>query len=153
MKYQRVLYTKKFTSELKTKLRIVSYEKRRSLKGNVYYVSFASDSDIKFADRACKRLQNVTLKPFQPRSCAQARCEHQFSPCKNDTRPSSLSSSPISFRSPPTTLTFLSDSSSSFTTSPSDFSRRTNETLEVRAMRILSSCIETDKSDKKLAIF
>ncbi|CAF1513575.1 unnamed protein product [Adineta ricciae] len=68
MKYQRVLYTNKFSSELKSKLRIVSYDKRRSLKGNVYYVRFASDADIAFADRICKRLQNVTMKPFQSRS-------------------------------------------------------------------------------------
>ncbi|CAF1657314.1 unnamed protein product, partial [Adineta ricciae] len=51
-----------------SKLRIVSYDKRRSLKGNVYYVRFASDADIAFADRICKRLQNVTMKPFQSRS-------------------------------------------------------------------------------------
>ncbi|CAF1131153.1 unnamed protein product [Adineta ricciae] len=84
MKYQRVLYTNKFSAELKSKLRIVSYEKRRSLKGNVYYVSFASDADITYAGRICKRLRNVTMKPFQSRSadeiqyqCRSKRCDEK----------------------------------------------------------------------------
>jgi hypothetical protein len=75
MKYQRVLYTKKLTTELKSKLRIVSYDKRRSLKGNVYYVSFASDLDAKYADRISKRLRNITLKPFQPRCSSELQLE------------------------------------------------------------------------------
>nr|AEN94419.1 hypothetical protein [Adineta vaga] len=68
MKYQRVLYTNKFSTELKSKLRIASFDKRRSLKGNVYYIGFASDADMSYADRICKRLRNVTMKPFQLRS-------------------------------------------------------------------------------------
>jgi hypothetical protein len=75
MKYQRVLYTKKLTLELKSKLRIVSCHRCRSLKGNVYYVSFASDLDTKYADRISKHLRNVTLKPFQPRRVSESQCE------------------------------------------------------------------------------
>ncbi|CAM4845524.1 unnamed protein product, partial [Rotaria magnacalcarata] len=141
------------------KLRIVSYDKRRSLKGNVYYVSFASDADIKFADRACKRLHNVTLKPFQVRSCEKTQCQDRFSKCNNEKRlsssfipsssSSSSSSSPISFLSPPTVLTFFRDSNSSFVTSQSDSSRRIDETLEERAMRVLGSCIETSNRNEK----
>ena len=36
MKYQRVLYTRTLTPELKSKLRIISNDKRRSLKGGPY---------------------------------------------------------------------------------------------------------------------
>jgi hypothetical protein len=53
----------------------VSYDKRRSLKGNVYYVSFASDVDVEYADRISKHLRNITLKPFQPRCAPEA--QHQ----------------------------------------------------------------------------
>ncbi|CAF1324980.1 unnamed protein product [Adineta steineri] len=121
MKYQRVLYTNKFTSELKSKLRILCYDKRRSLRGNVYYVGFATDADIAHAERVSKRLHNITLKPFQSRSVNK---DHS-------------STSHTSFLSPPTTLSFLPDNESSSMTARSESLRRANETLEERAMRIL----------------
>ena len=158
MKYQRVLYMKNFTSELNAKLRILSYDKRQSLKGNVYYVSFASDIDIKFADRACKRLHNVTLKPFRPRSSAKTQCEHQFKVYNNEKSlasssiPSS-SSLPIHCLSPPRRLTFLSNNKSSFNTRQSDSSRHPDETLEERAMRVLAPGIESRRSKISLSSF
>lgn len=65
MEYRRVLYTRNMTEQLKSKLRILSYDKRRARKGNVYFVTFASESDMKFADRAARRLRDITLKPYQ----------------------------------------------------------------------------------------
>lgn len=88
MKYQRVLYTKNFSAELKSKLRIASYHKRRSVKGNVYYVNFACDADITYADRICKRIRNVTMKPFQSRSVDDIQYQHRSKRCdqeKSDT--------------------------------------------------------------------
>mgnify|MGYP000277126254 CR=1 FL=1 len=158
MKYQRVLYTKNFTAELKAKLRILSYDKRRSLKGNVYYVSFASDTDIKFADRACKRLHNVTLKPFRSRSSAKAQCEHQFKVYNNEKSfasssiPSS-SSLPMHCLAPPRRLTFLSDNNSSFNTKQSDSLTYPDKTLQERAMRVLGPCIESKRSKISLSSF
>ena len=91
MKYQRVLYTNNFSTELKSKLRIVAYSKRRSLKGNVYFVSFASDADVAYADRACQRLRNVTLKPFQARACDQSERDRGFTGSKEKTPTASSS--------------------------------------------------------------
>ena len=102
MKYQRVLYTNKFSAELKSKLRIVSYDKRRSLKGNVYYVGFASDADIAYADRICKRLQNVTMKPFQSLSSREIECEHRTERYEHADTHSSASS--ICSQSPSTNV-------------------------------------------------
>ncbi|CAF4360364.1 unnamed protein product [Rotaria sp. Silwood2] len=147
MKYQRVLYMNKFTKELKSKLRLVSYDKRRSLKGNVYYVSFASDADIEYADRACKRLHNVTLKPFQSRSSVETQYERRFS-TRNHKKTISLSCAPLSatpFLSPRTMLSFLPDNNSSFITSQSASLRCTNETLEEHAMRVLGPCIDINR--------
>ncbi|CAF1542310.1 unnamed protein product, partial [Rotaria sordida] len=77
----------------------MSYDKRRSLKGNVYYVSFASDADIAYADRISKRLRNITLKPFQPRYASEVQressikiCNHQESVVLSSGSPPSLSS-------------------------------------------------------------
>lgn len=93
MKYHRVLYTHQLTPELKSKLRIISYNKRRSLKGNVYYVTFGSDEDMKYADRISRRLRNITLKPFHSRSVL----EDQSVACmENSSNHSSSSSSEIS---------------------------------------------------------
>ncbi|CAF1688303.1 unnamed protein product, partial [Adineta ricciae] len=92
MKYQRVLYTNKFSSELKSILRIVSYDKRRSLKGNVYYVGFASDADMAYADRICKRHQNVTIKPFESRSPRGVEYQRRTERCKQAETHSSVPS-------------------------------------------------------------
>jgi hypothetical protein len=150
MKYQRVLYTDKFTRELKSKLRIMSYNKRRSLKGNVYYVSFASDADIEYADRISKHLRNVKLKPFQPRSTSKVQRENRMSICSHQESLASSSilstSASISFLSPPTTLTFLHDGHSASIASEPSSLQRADETLEERAMRILGPCIPTRQS-------
>jgi len=102
MKYQRVLYTNNLSTELRSKLRIVAYNKRRALKGNVYFVSFASDADVAYADRACQRLRNVTLKPFQARACDQSECDGQLTGSKQKTPTASSS-----FQAPPSGVTFL----------------------------------------------
>jgi hypothetical protein len=143
MNYQRVLYADKFTSEMKSKLRIVSFHKRRSLKANVYYVKFASDADMKYADRACKRLSDVTLKPFQL-SSFKAQHEHQISMCSQQETLTSSSSSSSS--SPPTQLTFLPDCDSSSIAFQPDSLQRANETLEEGAMRVLDSIISSCQS-------
>lgn len=84
MEYRRVLYTRKFTAEMKSKLRIMSYDKRRSAKGNVYFVTFASEVDMKLAERAAKRLRNVTLKPYQHHT-DQSNCERRVTNQNNDS--------------------------------------------------------------------
>lgn len=116
MKYQRVSYTKKLTTDLKSKLRIVFYEKRQSLKGNVYYVSFASDLDAKYADRISKRLRNITRKPFQPRSSTEV--DHESATKTSEQQDNSGSSSVL--------LVPSSSSSSSSTTSLTPTSETSN---------------------------
>ncbi|CAF3478206.1 unnamed protein product [Rotaria socialis] len=146
MNYQRVLYVDKFTSELKSKLRIVDFHRKQSLKSNVYFVKFASNADMEYADRACKRLRDLTLKPFQL-SSFKTQHEHQIGTCSHQEAltPSSSSSS-IPSLSPATTLTFLSDfPPSSITCQPGSL-RRSNETLEERAMRVLGPIIASRES-------
>ena len=141
MKYQRVLYTNELTAEIRSRLRIVSYKKRRSLKNNVYFVSFASDADVKIADRSVKRLRNVTLKPVQ---CFSSDIQHEDqSGSSNGIHKPSSSSTP--FRTPPTTLSFLRHCSSTFVASQSPV--RTNETLEERARRILGPRLPSQRND------
>lgn len=140
MKYQRVLYTDKLTEKLKSELRIVAYNKRLSSKGNVFYVSFASTSDIEYADRVWKRFRNVTLKPFQPRSTNEAKRKANIIRCiYKEALPSSPSfqSSSTPFLSPPMKFTFLSDCQSSSLSFQENSLRLPNETLEERAIRIL----------------
>ncbi|CAF4061953.1 unnamed protein product, partial [Rotaria sordida] len=103
---------------------------------------FASDADIKHADRTSKRLRNITLKPFQPHHSSSDKHKDRSNIYNYQEIPAT---SPISFQSPPTILTFLSDSNSSFITSQSDSLRRTNETLEERAMRVLGPRIVTSQ--------
>jgi hypothetical protein len=64
MKYKRVLYSNNFTKEIRNRLRIIKFDKVKSKKNNVFYVYFASESDAEYAMKACKQLQNVTIKPF-----------------------------------------------------------------------------------------
>jgi hypothetical protein len=139
MKYQRVLYTNKFSTELKSKLRIVSYDKRRSLKGNVYYVSFASDVDIEYADRTCKRLRDVTLKPFQSRSSNETEHERRSSRFNQEKTHASSSSSSMCSRSPSFNLTNVPIDNSSYVTTESNSLRRDSESVEERTTRILRS--------------
>lgn len=157
MKYRRVLYTKKLTAELKSKLCIASYDKRRASKKNVYFVTFASYADMKLADRISKRLPNVVLKSY--RSCLfKAQCkprlnkqsEKKFISSSSSPLPSippSPSLSSISFSSPPVTLTFLRNCHSTSITPQRSPVRRSNETLEERAMRILGSSIAARQCD------
>ena len=64
MKYKRVLYSDHFTKEIQKQLRITKFDKVKSKKKNVYFVYFASESDAEFAMKTCKKLQNVTIKPY-----------------------------------------------------------------------------------------
>ncbi|CAF3336755.1 unnamed protein product [Rotaria socialis] len=145
MNYQRVLYVDKFTSELKSKLRIVDFHRKQSLKSNVYFVKFASNADMEYADRACKRLRDLTLKPFQL-SSFKTQHEHQIGTCSHREALTPSSSSSIPSLSPATTLTFLSDfPPSSITCQPGSL-RRPNETLEERAMRVLGPIIASRES-------
>lgn len=107
MKYQRVLYTHTLTPELKSKLRIISYNKRRSLKENVYYVSFASDGDMKYADRISRHLRNITLKPFQSHRIFE---EQRETDAKNGNRQESSAPSPGSHQLLPSSPSLLSNS-------------------------------------------
>ena len=149
MKYQRVLYTDKFTEKLKSELRIATYNRRPSSKGNVFYVGFASTSDIEYADRIWKRFRNVTLKPFQTRSMTKAQCKrsiikHIYKGTLASSSSSAIqsSSSDAPFLSPPMTLTFLSDCQSSSISFQKDSLQCSNETLEERAIRILGPRIK-----------
>ncbi len=75
MKYQRVLYTKEFNDELKKKLKIVRYDKRKSKKGNVYYIGFISEADAEYATKLAKQIPNITIKPFQLKVADASRQE------------------------------------------------------------------------------
>jgi len=146
MKYQRVLYTNRLTAEMISKLRIISFDKRRSLKKNVYFVSFASDADMKIADRIAKRFHNITLKPIQHFS-SDNQNEQQISICSNQERLLSLSSaSPLPFLTPPTNLSFFPNCHSIFIPSQPSPAQRADETLEERARRILGSRIESHQN-------
>ncbi len=140
MKYQRVLCTNKLTEEMKSKLHIVSFDKRRSCKGNVYFVSFASDADMKLADGIAKRLRNIALKPIQLFS-SDTQPEHQINVCSNQE--SLLSSSP-------TTLSFLSNFHSTFITPQPSPLQQADETLEERARRILGTRIAIHENSQSI---
>ncbi len=128
MKYQRVLYTSEFTDELKKKLRILRYDKRKSLKGNVYYVGFSSEEDAQYATKLAKKLPNVTMKPFQPKNTKVS------SPKQSTSR---FSSSP-EFLSLPSTLTYLPENWYCVRSCPQpDTYARTGETLLERGQRLL----------------
>lgn len=133
MKYQRVLYTNKFTKELQSKLKIQSYNKRRSEKGNVYYVSFLSDADIADAERTSKRLRNVTLKPFQSRYVSDAEHKNQKKTCIEQE---SSRVSPSSCSLPPNTLNSVTDTNL-HTKSQISSLIPIRETLEEHAFRVL----------------
>lgn len=158
MKHQRVLYIDRLTADIQTKLRIISYDKRRSLKGNVYFVRFASNTDMKAADRIAKRLPNITLKPIQI-SLPDSQRSHRINVCRNQASRLSNSSSssiqvfssPIPFLSPPYFLSFLPNSNlGSITTPQLSPIERGNETLEERARRILGSHVEIDQNDEPI---
>ncbi|CAF1463633.1 unnamed protein product [Adineta steineri] len=145
MKYQRVLYTNQLTAEIKSKFGIVSIDKRLSSKKNVYFVSFASNADMKIADRIAKRIRNITLKPIQAIS-SDIQYEHRISIHNNRKSLLSSSTSPTFF-SPPITLSFLSNSNSQCTTRQSSSPvQQANETLEERAKRILGSQLVTHET-------
>ncbi|CAF0829176.1 unnamed protein product [Adineta steineri] len=145
MQYQRVLYTNNLTAEIKSKLGIVSIDKRLSSKKNVYFVSFASNADMKIADRIAKRIRNIALKPIQAIS-SDNQYEHRISIHNNQKRLLSSSTSPT-FLSPTTTLSFLSNCDSRCTTpQPSSPIQQANETLEERAKRILGSRVVIHKT-------
>jgi hypothetical protein len=127
-KYQRVLYTSEFTDELKKKLRILRYDKRKSLKGNVYYVGFSSEEDAQRATKLANKLANVTMKPFQPKTT-------KVSSPKQST---AQFSSSFEFSSLPSTLTYLPENWYCVRSCPqSDTDERTGETLLERGQRLL----------------
>jgi hypothetical protein len=128
MKYQRVLYTSEFTDELKQKLRILRYDKRKSLKDNVYYVGFSSEADAQYATKLANKLSNITMKPFQPKAT-------KISSSKQPT--DQFSSSP-EFPPLPSTLTYLSENwYCVHSSSQPDTYARTGETLLERGQRLL----------------
>ncbi|CAF4147569.1 unnamed protein product [Adineta steineri] len=145
MQYQRVLYTNKLTAEIKSKLGIVSIDKRLSSKKDVYFVSFASNADMKIAGRIAKRIRNIALKPIQAIS-SDNQYEHRINIHNNRKRLLSSSTSPT-FSSPTTTLSFLSNCDSPCTTPQrSSPIQQANETLEERAKRILGSRLVIHKT-------
>ena len=136
MSYRRVLYTSKLTEQLKSKLRIIACHKRPACKGNVYFVCFASEADMKYADRAARRLRNVTLKPFQRSDSESGREERIGISQAQVTTPSS----PVRLSLAITAHTTLSDCDSACTASERSPSRRADETLEERTVRVLGPC-------------
>ena len=80
MHYKHVLYTERLSEEMRTKLRILKYRKIKSKKNNVYFVDFATAEDAQYAQKACKRIQNVTIKPFEPKSSTAMITPHQTVP-------------------------------------------------------------------------
>ena len=140
MDYRRVLYTKCMTKHIQSKLRIVSYDKQRACKKNVYFVSFASDADMKFADHAVKRLPNVTLKPIEPPS----------SPTLERYRISTFthrSLFPFLILRP----RIFSNRRSTCIESRPTVSRRDNRAIEARAPRVLDPCQSNHQSSGSLS--
>jgi hypothetical protein len=70
MKYQRVLYAQELNNVLKKRLRITRYDKRKSKKGNVYYIGFSSETDAVYGSKLAKRIPNISIKPFQAKNAA-----------------------------------------------------------------------------------
>ncbi|CAF1684516.1 unnamed protein product, partial [Rotaria sp. Silwood1] len=136
-KYQRVLYTSEFTDELKQKLRIVRYDKRKSLKGNVYYIGFSSESDAHYATKLANKLPNLTVKPFQPKTTRIS-----------SPKQSAIRFSPSSeFPSLPSTLSYLPpDWYHARSCSQPNKHERTGETLLERGQRLLGLCSEISPS-------
>ena len=64
MKCKRVLYSDRFNKDIQNQLRIIKFDKIKSKKSNVYFVFFATESDAEYAMKACKKLHNVTIKPY-----------------------------------------------------------------------------------------
>ena len=136
MLYRRVLYASQLTEQLKSKLRIISCDKRPACKGNVYFVRFASEADMKYADQVSKRLKNVTLKPLQ-RSDPESRSKERLSVRKTQA---TAPSSPIRLSPAITAHSTLPGCDSSCTASQKSPLRRADETLEERTMRVLGRC-------------
>ena len=144
MKYQRVLYTTRLTAKIRSRLRIISFKKRPSLKRNVYLVGFASVADAKTADRCAKRLFNVTLKPIQSLP-SDTQCVNQLDLCS--FQQNLLQSAPKSaapFSSPTAPVSFLPYFESTLIASGAS-PTRVGETLEERAARILGSCVAAQR--------
>jgi len=76
MKCKRVLYSDRFTKEIQNQLRITKFEKVKSKKNNVYFVYFESESDAEYAVKRCKKLKNVTIKPYVSYSSISATEKH-----------------------------------------------------------------------------
>ena len=144
MKYQRVLYTTRLTAKIRSRLRIISFKKRPSLKRNVYLVGFASVTDAKTADRCAKRLFNVTLKPIQSLP-SDTQCVNQLDLCshqQNSLQPAPKPAAP--FSSPTAPVSFLPYFESTLIASRAS-PTRFGETLEERAARILGSCVAAQR--------
>ncbi|CAF3957941.1 unnamed protein product [Adineta steineri] len=99
---------------------------------------------MEYADQACKQLRNVTLKPIQPCSSV-VQHQHRIDVRSRQEKHAS-SCSPISFPSLPPTFTFLTDYSSSTIAFQQDCLKRTDETLEERATRILAPIIKNQQT-------
>ena len=82
MKVKRVLYTDRFTADLRTKLRIIKFDKMKSQKNNVYAVYFASKEDAEYACKTSKRMIDVTMMPFQSKPSIVVSKEKTTPPTK-----------------------------------------------------------------------
>jgi len=144
MKYQRVLYTKRLTAELKSKLRIASFDKRRASKRNVYFVSFASTADMKHADRIAKRIRDITLKLVQrfPTDTPRKRLINDKSLPSSTACSTSLSATAIRSAIPNKRSTFVTPEPSS--------AQRVEETLEERAVRVLGARVVIDENTETI---
>ena len=135
MDYRRVLYTKCMTKHIQSKLRIVSYDKQRACKKNMYFVSFASDADMRFADHAVKRLRDVTLKPIQQPS----------SPTLERYRISTFTHRSLFFFTTLLPRIFSNRRSTCIAHRPTAL-RWDNRALEARAPRLLDPCQSNHQS-------
>ena len=70
MTVRRVLYSSKMDAELQEQLHIVSFTKakKHDRDSKVYYVEFVTQADADAAAKKCRRLGNMTLKEYQPRT-------------------------------------------------------------------------------------
>lgn len=86
MKCKRVLYANQLTKDIQQQLRIIKFNKIKSKKNNVYYVYFASQTDAEYAMKACKQLNNVTIKPYISYASSILPTENE-TPSSSSTQP------------------------------------------------------------------
>lgn len=67
MKIKRVLYTQEWNEQIRLQLRITNFNRLTSTdsKKQIYTIYFDSEEDAEYAMKKCRRMRNITIKPYQ----------------------------------------------------------------------------------------